>query len=84
MFYSRTCKNKLNNIHEKCLRFITNGFDSNFNKLIESSHELSIHKTYIHYFMIEFYKYLHGLSPKLMTGIFALLKNFAIFKIFVF
>ena len=67
--------NKLNNIHEKCLRFVTNDYDSNFNELLESSHELSIHKTCINYLMIEVYKYLHGLSPELMIDIFTLRKN---------
>ena len=84
MFYSRTSKNKLNNIHEKCLRFITNDFDSNFNKLLESSHELSIHKTYINYLMIEFYKYFYMGYPLNWWLAFLLFwKILAIFKIFV-
>ena len=41
MSCSRTSMNKLNNIHEK---LPTNDYDSNFNELLESSHELSIHK----------------------------------------
>ena len=75
MFCSRTSMNKLNNIHEKCLPFITNDYDSNFSELLELSHELSIHKTCINYLMIEVYKYLHGLIPELMTDIFNLRKN---------
>ena len=67
--------NKLNNIHEKCLQLVTNDYDSNFNELLESSHELLIHITCINYLMIEVYKYLHGLSPELRTGIFTLRKN---------
>ena len=69
---------KLNNMKKKkkkCLRLVTNGHDSNFNELLESSHELSIHKTCINYLMIEVYKYLHGLSPELMTDIFTLWRN---------
>ena len=61
---------KLKNIHEKCLRLITNNYDSHFNGLLESSHEFKIHKTCINYLMIEVYKYLLGLSPELMTDIF--------------
>ena len=75
MFCSRNSMNKLNNIREKCLRLITNDYESSFNELLESSHELSIHKTCINYLMIEVYKYLHGLSLKLMTYIFTLRKN---------
>ena len=75
MFCSRTSMNKLNNIHKKRLRLATNKCDSNFNGLLESSHELSIHKTWINYLMIEVYNYLHGLSPELKTDIFTLWKN---------
>ena len=76
MFCSRTSMNNLNNIHEKCLHLVKNDFESNFNKLLESSHELLIHKTCINYLIIEVFIYLHGLSPKLMTHILTL-QNYA-------
>ena len=63
------------NIYENSIRFVTNDYNSNFNELLESSHEISIYKTCINYLMIEVYKYLHELSPQLMTYIFALRKN---------
>ena len=75
MFCSRTSMNKLNNILEKCLPLITSDYESNFNKLLKSSYELSIHKTCINYLKIEFYKYLHELPPELMTDIFTIWKN---------
>ena len=65
--------NKLN--HEKCLLFISNHYDANFKELLELSDELSIHKTYISYLMIEVYKNIHGLSPELMTVVFTSQKN---------
>ena len=71
----RSSRNELNDIHESCLCLVTNDCDSNFNKLLESSHEISIHKTCINYLMIEVYKYLHGLSSELMTHIFTPRKN---------
>ena len=77
MFGSRTSMNKLNNIHKKCLR-------SNFNKLLESSHELSVHKTCINYLTIEVYKYLHGLSPKLILTFLLFRKILTTFAIFVY
>ena len=55
------------NIYENSIRFVTYDYNSNFNELLESSHEISIHKTCINYLMIEVYKYLHELSPQLMT-----------------
>ena len=75
MFYSRSFINKLNNIHEKYLHLVANDYGSNFNELLESSHELSISKPCINYLIIELYMYLHGLCPKLMTDIFTLWKN---------
>ena len=67
--------NKLNDINENCLCLVTNDYDSNFNELLVSSHEISIHKTCINYLMIEVYKYLHGLTLELITDIFHLRKN---------
>ena len=84
MFWSRTSINKLNNIHKKCLRLVPNHHDSNFNELLESSHKLSIHKSFINYLMIEVYKYSHGLSPELMTDIFTLQEILATFTIVVY
>ena len=69
VFCSRTSRNKLNDIHENCLCLLTNHCDSNFNKLLEASQEISIHKTCINYLMIEVHNYLHGLSPELMNHI---------------
>ena len=57
------------------MHLVRNDFDSNFNELLEPFHEFSIHKTCINYLMIEVYRHLHGLSPKLMTDIFTLQKN---------
>ena len=71
-FSSRT---SINNIQEKCLRLATNDYESNFNEILESSHELSLHKTHINYLMIEVYKYLRGLYPELIADIFTLKKN---------
>ena len=75
MFCSRTSVNKLNDISENCLCLVTNDYDSNFNDLLESSHEISIHKTCINDLMIEVYKYFHGLTLELITDIFPLRKN---------
>ena len=61
MICSRTSMNKLNNIHEECLRLTTNNHDSNFN---DYNNLTPVHKTCINYLMIEAYKYLHGLSPE--------------------
>ena len=64
-FFLENLQNKLNNIHE-FLRLTTNDNDSNFNEILESSHELWIHKTCINYLMIEVYEHLHGITPELI------------------
>ena len=74
----------MNNIQEKCLRLIRNDYDSNFNEILESSHELSIHKTCINHLMIEVYKYLHGLSAELMTAVLLFGKILTTFAKFVY
>ena len=84
MFCSKTSMNKLNHIPKKCLPLVKNDYNSNFSKLLESSHELLIHKTCIIYLMIEVYKYLHGLFPELMTDIFTLQKKLTKFAIFIY
>ena len=73
-FFLENLQNKLNNIHE-FLRLTTNDNDSNFNEILESSHELSIHKKCINYLMIEVCKHLHGITPELITDNFTLRKN---------
>lgn len=40
---SGTSMTKLSNIHEKWLLFITKDYDANFNELLGSSYDLSIH-----------------------------------------
>ena len=57
------------------MRLVRSDYDSNFNELLEPSHEFLIHKTCINYLMIEVYRHLHGLSPELMTDICTLQKN---------
>ena len=75
MFCSRTSMNKLNDIRKNCLFLVRKDYDSNFNELLESSHGISLHKTCITYLILEVLKYLHGLSPELMTEICTLCKN---------
>ena len=60
-------------------------YDSNFKELLESFHVLLVHKTYINNIMMEVCKYLHELSPELLTDIFTLWKNHSnVHNIFLF
>ena len=76
MFCWRTSMNKLNKIHEKCLRLVINDYDSNFNELLESFNELS-QPINLHQLpqdrSLQIFTW--AKSAELMTAIFALRKN---------
>ena len=75
-----------NSIDERCLHLIQQNYTSNFEVLLENSNEKPAHQKYIELLMIEVYKYLNGLPPDIMSGIFKLsentynLRNFHIFE----
>ena len=56
MFHSRFLNNKINRLHERCLRIIYNDKHSNFDVLLEKDNSVSIHHNNIHSLAIEMYK----------------------------
>ena len=58
MFHSRFSFNKINKLHERCLRSIYNGKSSNFQELLVKNNLVSLHHNNIHSIAIEMYK--HG------------------------
>ena len=69
MFHSRTCNNKINRLHEKALRTVYGDFKSKFDELLEDS-SFSIHHRNIKTLAIQTFKFLNGLSPKIMNEVF--------------
>ena len=55
MFHSRGLNNKINSLHEQCLRIIYNDKHSNFEEL-NKDNSVSIHYNNIHAIAIELYK----------------------------
>ena len=53
MFHSRTLNNKINRLHERCLRIIYNDKLSNFEELLHKDNFVSIHHNNIHALAIE-------------------------------
>ena len=70
MFCLNKALHKLNNIHERSLRFILQDYVSKFIKLLVSSNEKSIHQKCLQFLVAEVYKYLNSLSPQIMNAIF--------------
>ena len=72
MFHSRSLNNKINRLHERCLRIIYNDKHSNFEELLVKDNSVPIHHNNIHTLAIEIYKVASGICPEIMNDIFKL------------
>ena len=72
MFHSRCLNNKINRLHERCLRMIYNDKISNFEELLNKDNSVSIHHSNIHALAIEMYKVANDMSPEIMNEVFKL------------
>ena len=70
MFHSRSLNNKINRLHERCLRIIYNDKRSRFEELLVKDNSLSVHHNNIHTLAIEMYKVVNGISPEIMNDVF--------------
>ena len=68
MFHSRTLNNKINRLHERCLRIICNNKLSNFEELLHNS--VPIHYNNIRALAIEMYKVVIGTPPEIINEVF--------------
>ena len=70
MLHSRTLNNKINLIHERALRTVYSDYNSFFNQLLEKDGSFTIHQRNVQSLAIEIYKYLHDLSPAILSEVF--------------
>ena len=70
MFSTRKVNHKINRLHERGLRALLNDEASTFNDMLSKSNDTTIHVKNIQKLMIEFYKYLYGLSAPIMKEVF--------------
>ena len=70
MLHSRTLNNKINRIHERALRTVYSDYNSSFNELLDKDGSLTIHQRNVQSLAIEIFKYLHGLSPAILSKVF--------------
>ena len=70
IFHSRTLNNKINRLHERCLRTKYNDKLSNFEELLHKDNFVSIRHNNINALAIEMYKVVNGMSPEIMNEVF--------------
>ena len=56
MFHNLSLKNKINRLHEQCLRIVYNDKHSNFEELLVKDNSVSIHHNNIHTLAIKMTK----------------------------
>ena len=67
---SRTLKNKINHIHERALRTVYSDYNPSFYKLFDKDDNFTIYQENVQNLPTEIYKYLHGLSPAILSEVF--------------
>ena len=72
MFHSRECNNRINRIHERALRIAYSYRTSTCVELLNKDDSVIIHPRNIQLMATEIFKFLNGLSPKIMGNIFQL------------
>ena len=72
MFHNRLINNKINRLHERCLRIVYNDNQSTFEELLEKDNTVSVHQRNLQFLAIELYKVVNGISPDLMKEVFPL------------
>ena len=75
MFHSRKLNNKINKLHERCLRIVYSDNTSSFEELLEIDNSLSVHYQNIQVLATELYKIVNGLSPVIVKEVFPFTVN---------
>ena len=72
MCHNRTKNNKINRLHERCLRLMYNDKMSSFKDLLVKDNTVSIHQRNLRALAIEMYRIRNGLAPEIMAEMFPL------------
>ena len=72
MFHSRKLNNKINKLHERCLRIVYNDNRSTFKQLLEKDNSVSIHSRNLQALAIEMFKVYKEQGPEILSDVFPL------------
>ena len=70
MSSNRSLNNKINRLHERCLRIVCNDKKSNFEDLLKRHASITVHHQNIRFLAIEMFKVLKRISPQIGKEIF--------------
>ena len=71
MFCYGRIMRKMNKIHKMSLRLLLKNYKGDFQDLLRSSGDISIHQRCINSLLTEVYKYIHGISPEIINEVFS-------------
>ena len=71
MCHNRTLNNRINRLHERCLRIIYNDKHSSFQCLLDRDKSVSIHTRNLQILATEMFKVSKGIAPKIFADILA-------------
>ena len=69
---NRSLNNKINRLHERCLRIVYNDKKSNFNEVLVKDSSISIHHQNLQKLAVEMFKASRGLSLDIVNELFQL------------
>ena len=68
-YHSRAKNNKINRLHERCLRIIYNDKVSTSEQLLEKDSSVSIHARNLRFLAVEMFKVVKGLAPTIINDL---------------
>ena len=75
MCHSRLINNKINRLHETCLRIIYSDKSSSFEELLEKDGSVTVHVRNLQKLAIEMFKVYKNLSPPIISDLFKVREN---------
>ena len=75
MFHSRKLNNKINKLHERCLRIVYNNNTSTYDELLETGNSVPVRFRNVQALAIKLYRVVNGFSPDIMKDVFPLNEN---------
>ena len=72
MCHSRAKNNKINRLHERCLRIIYNDKVSTFEQRLEKDSSVSMHIRNLRFLAVEMFKVVKGFAPTIINDLFPL------------